>query len=261
MNICTSSTTPLSQGVPQGLVLSPPLVILYMLCSGNIIRHHSFYFHWYADDIQLDILAKTITTPLNPLWPTASLKKFMDASQLPQTELINMMIIGPKFLTKTMHNFCVTTNISTLSSHSHNVWVILNSHINQITRTAFSHLKHSTSVTLVLHKLHWLSVPYRSQFKVTTTMDQILDLGWEGLFHSCPLHSGTLRDCTNLSTLKSLLKTHLWKTNLHWLFHIFLVLFDGFNYFKGPLSIMNIMKTMLVHGGIYMDRHKLMMAK
>ena len=61
----------------------------------------------------------------------------------------DLIIIGPKSLTKTTDSFCLTIDNSTLSPspHSRNHRVIFDydlsfeHHINQITRTAFFHLK------------------------------------------------------------------------------------------------------------------------
>ena len=56
-----------------------------------------------------------------------------------------MIIIGPKSLTKTSHNFCLTIENSTLSPSPQirNLGVSrsFEHHVNQITRTAFFHLK------------------------------------------------------------------------------------------------------------------------
>ncbi|KAK9528429.1 hypothetical protein VZT92_012591 [Zoarces viviparus] len=60
-----------------------------------------------------------------------------------------MIIIGPKSLTKTCHNFCLTIDNSTLSPSPHicNLGLMFDSnlsfehHFKQITRTAFFHLK------------------------------------------------------------------------------------------------------------------------
>uniref|UniRef100_A0A8D3B260 Reverse transcriptase domain-containing protein n=1 Tax=Scophthalmus maximus TaxID=52904 RepID=A0A8D3B260_SCOMX len=161
VNNKSSIHTKVRHGVPQGSVLGPILFILYMLPLGNIIRKRHINFHFYADDTQLYLSIKPDeTNQVDKLQDCLKdIKAWMTCNfLLLNSEKTEVIILGPKHLRETLSDHIVTLDGITLASSStvRNLGVTFDqdmsfdSHIKQVSRTAFFHLRNIKNIRNIL---------------------------------------------------------------------------------------------------------------
>ncbi|XP_073330272.1 uncharacterized protein [Pagrus major] len=162
-NNSLSECSTVTAGVPQGSVLGPLLFCIYMLPLGRIIAEYGIQFHSYADDTQLYI-------PLQPNDPSqiqnletcvSRIKIWMSQNFLMlNTAKTDLLVIKPNNYKYFSDSLCLNIDGCSISESTHirNLGVIFDptltfqTHIKEITRTAFFHLRNIAKIRPALSR-------------------------------------------------------------------------------------------------------------
>lgn len=143
----SSSTAPVSYGVPQGSILGPVLFCLYMLPLGDIIRKYDISFHFYADDSQLYLPLKSSDSIQSLLDCLEDIKIWMSNNYLQlNSDKTEVIVFGPPKSISTVAD--KLANLTPyIRSHARNLGVILDSglcldkQISSVVKNSFYQLR------------------------------------------------------------------------------------------------------------------------